>query len=168
MYVYTSPNCMLSAVHQYKYICVRYSTDLKRALNIYLKCITFPPFPVNDVVGNELTVKLADFGMARGVQDKDLYRLAGKAKLPVKWMAPESLLYGEFTPASDVWYVYKHINKYTLYSFVYAYVCELPTIYTHGMYICIYMGSIVAGTISRNAHLLYLSHVRTMCCNADC
>lgn len=54
-------------------------------------------------VGNELVVKLADFGMARGVKDKDLYRIAGKAKLPVKWMAPESLIYGEFTPASDVW-----------------------------------------------------------------
>ena len=48
-------------------------------------------------------MKLADFGMARGVKDKDLYRIAGKAKLPVKWMAPESLIYGEFTPASDVW-----------------------------------------------------------------
>ena len=54
-------------------------------------------------------MKLADFGMARGVKDKDLYRLAGKAKLPVKWMAPESLIYGEFTPSSDVWYVYKHM-----------------------------------------------------------
>lgn len=57
----------------------------------------------NCLVGNELIVKLADFGMARGVKDKDLYRIAGKAKLPVKWMAPESLIYGEFTPASDVW-----------------------------------------------------------------
>ena len=47
--------------------------------------------------------KLADFGMARGVAEKDYYRIAGSAVLPVRWMAPESLLYGFFTSASDVW-----------------------------------------------------------------
>ena len=54
-------------------------------------------------VGNELVIKLADFGMARNVRDKDSYHVAGKARLPVKWMAPESLLYGEFSEATDVW-----------------------------------------------------------------
>ena len=54
-------------------------------------------------VGNELVIKLADFGMARHVRDKDCYRVGGKARLPVKWMAPESLLYGEFSEATDVW-----------------------------------------------------------------
>ena len=58
---------------------------------------------ISFVVGSELTVKLADFGMARGIKDQDFYKLAGKAKLPVKWMAPESILYGEFSSASDVW-----------------------------------------------------------------
>ena len=54
-------------------------------------------------VGNELVIKLADFGMARHVRDKNFYRVDGKARLPVKWMAPESLLYGEFSEATDVW-----------------------------------------------------------------
>ena len=51
-------------------------------------------------------MKLADFGMARGVQQKDYYRIAGQAVLPVRWLAPESLVYGVFTSASDVWYVH--------------------------------------------------------------
>ena len=54
-------------------------------------------------VGPRLEAKLADFGMARGVAEKDYYRIAGSAVLPVRWMAPESLLYGFFTSASDIW-----------------------------------------------------------------
>ena len=56
-------------------------------------------------VGANLQIKIADFGLARGVYDKDYYRVAGRALLPVRWMAPECLLYGVFTTASDVWYV---------------------------------------------------------------
>lgn len=60
----------------------------------------FPPHPA---VGPNLEVKVADFGMARVVQEKDYYRIAGRAVLPVRWMAPESLIYGIFSSASDVW-----------------------------------------------------------------
>lgn len=55
------------------------------------------------IVGPCLDVKLADFGMARRVADKSCYHLVGQAILPVRWMAPESLSYGVFTSASDVW-----------------------------------------------------------------
>ena len=54
-------------------------------------------------VGANLLIKIADFGLARGVYDKDYYRVAGKTFLPVRWMAPECLMYGVFTTASDVW-----------------------------------------------------------------
>ena len=48
--------------------------------------------------------KIADFGLARGIsRDKDYYKIVGPAVLPVRWMAPESLLLGKFTTASDVW-----------------------------------------------------------------
>ncbi|XP_065897502.1 leukocyte tyrosine kinase receptor-like isoform X2 [Dysidea avara] len=57
----------------------------------------------NCLVGVSLTVKLADFGLAREVHDSNYYKVAGRAVLPVRWMAPESLLYGKFTTASDVW-----------------------------------------------------------------
>ena len=57
----------------------------------------------NISVGSDLTAKIADFGMAKGVQERDYYKLAGKALLPVRWLAPECLLYGVFSLASDVW-----------------------------------------------------------------
>lgn len=50
-------------------------------------------------------MKLADFGLARRMEDKDYYLMGGKRVLPVRWMAPESLIYGLSTSASDVWYV---------------------------------------------------------------
>uniref|UniRef100_A0A3B4GCW9 Macrophage stimulating 1 receptor n=1 Tax=Pundamilia nyererei TaxID=303518 RepID=A0A3B4GCW9_9CICH len=51
------------------------------------------------------TVKVADFGMARDVFDKEYYSVQDhrKAKLPVKWMAIESLQTQKFTSKSDVW-----------------------------------------------------------------
>lgn len=50
------------------------------------------------------TVKVADFGMARDVFDKEYYSVQDhrKAKLPVKWMAIESLQTQKFTSKSDV------------------------------------------------------------------
>ncbi|KAG5830619.1 hypothetical protein ANANG_G00312600 [Anguilla anguilla] len=51
------------------------------------------------------TVKVADFGLARDVYDKEYYSIHNKnaVKLPVKWMALESLQTHKFTPKSDVW-----------------------------------------------------------------
>ena len=54
-------------------------------------------------VGEGFKAKLSDFGLARGVHEKDYYKMAARTALPVRWMAPESLLYGKFTIASDVW-----------------------------------------------------------------
>ncbi|VDN02334.1 unnamed protein product [Thelazia callipaeda] len=49
------------------------------------------------------TVKIGDFGMARDVYYHEYYRPAGKRLMPVRWMAPESLMDGKFTMKSDVW-----------------------------------------------------------------
>jgi hypothetical protein len=35
--------------------------------------------------------------------ENDYYRFSRKGMLPVRWMAPESLADGLFTPMSDVW-----------------------------------------------------------------
>lgn len=50
------------------------------------------------------TVKVADFGLARGVLDKEYYSVQQHrhARLPVKWMALESLQTYRFTSKSDV------------------------------------------------------------------
>ena len=62
-------------------------------------------------MGPNLEVKVADFGMARIVQEKEYYKIAGRAVLPVRWMAPESLIYGYFTSSSDVWLVSPVVEK---------------------------------------------------------
>ena len=56
----------------------------------------------NVLVYSETCVKLADFGLSRGVEDQNFYK-AGKGKLPIKWMAPESINFRKFSTASDVW-----------------------------------------------------------------
>ncbi|XP_072937260.1 uncharacterized protein [Epargyreus clarus] len=57
----------------------------------------------NCLVSSRRVVKLADFGMTRLVFENDYYRFSRKGMLPVRWMAPESLALGVFSPASDVW-----------------------------------------------------------------
>ncbi|CAL1682570.1 unnamed protein product [Lasius platythorax] len=48
-------------------------------------------------------VKIGDFGLARNMYKDDYYRMKGETSLPVRWMAPESLVDGIFTSQSDVW-----------------------------------------------------------------
>jgi receptor tyrosine kinase-like orphan receptor 1 len=57
----------------------------------------------NCLVGENLTVKISDFGMARDKYVSDYYRVQTKSLLPVRWMPAESMLYGKFTTESDVW-----------------------------------------------------------------
>lgn len=59
----------------------------------------------NCMLDENYTVKVADFGMARDVFDKEYYSIQDhkRAKLPVKWMAIESLQTQKFTTKSDVW-----------------------------------------------------------------
>ena len=50
-----------------------------------------------------MEVKVADFGLSRDIDSKDYYCSADKqAKLPVKWMALESLTKSVYTSKSDV------------------------------------------------------------------
>lgn len=48
------------------------------------------------------TVKVADFGLTRDVYSKEYYSSENKQRLPVKWMAPESLEQGKYSAKSDV------------------------------------------------------------------
>uniref|UniRef100_A0A8D3CD58 Tyrosine-protein kinase receptor n=1 Tax=Scophthalmus maximus TaxID=52904 RepID=A0A8D3CD58_SCOMX len=57
----------------------------------------------NCMVAEDFTVKIGDFGMTRDIYETDYYRKGGKGLLPVRWMAPESLKDGVFTPHSDCW-----------------------------------------------------------------
>ncbi|XP_063797484.1 macrophage-stimulating protein receptor [Pseudophryne corroboree] len=59
----------------------------------------------NCMLDETFQVKVADFGLARDVFDKEYYsvRRHKNARLPVKWMALESLQTQKFTTKSDVW-----------------------------------------------------------------
>jgi serine/threonine protein kinase len=56
-----------------------------------------------DCSNNKLVVKIADFGLARNLDSDNIYKLKRNNKLPVRWLAPESVLKGVFSIKSDVW-----------------------------------------------------------------
>ncbi|KAA8584446.1 hypothetical protein FQN60_008231 [Etheostoma spectabile] len=56
----------------------------------------------NCLVGENLLVKIGDFGMSRDVYSTDYYRVGGHTMLPIRWMPPESIMYRRFTTESDV------------------------------------------------------------------
>ncbi|XP_078602731.1 uncharacterized protein LOC144876852 [Branchiostoma floridae x Branchiostoma japonicum] len=58
----------------------------------------------NVLVGKDLLVKIADFGLATDVYERGYQRQDAEQKIPVRWMAPERLLReGRYTSKSDVW-----------------------------------------------------------------
>ncbi|CAH3193948.1 unnamed protein product, partial [Porites evermanni] len=57
----------------------------------------------NVLVGDGEKCKVTDFGMARDVHQEDIYNRTSRGRLPVKWTAFESLMYGTYTTQSDVW-----------------------------------------------------------------
>ncbi|XP_063156524.1 protein-tyrosine kinase 2-beta isoform X5 [Candoia aspera] len=56
----------------------------------------------NVLVASPESVKLGDFGLSRYIEDDEYYK-ASVTRLPIKWMAPESINFRRFTSASDVW-----------------------------------------------------------------
>lgn len=46
----------------------------------------------NCLVGENFTIKIADFGMSRNLYAGDYYRVQGRAVLPIRWMAWECIL----------------------------------------------------------------------------
>jgi len=49
----------------------------------------------NCLIGDNLTVKISDFGMSR--QEREYVIGKGQRQLPIKWTAPEALMSGRFT-----------------------------------------------------------------------
>ncbi|GAB6021261.1 hypothetical protein CHUAL_003875 [Chamberlinius hualienensis] len=58
----------------------------------------------NILLTTNLSAKITDFGLSRAVgTGRDYYKASKGGKWPVKWYAPESVNFGTFSHASDVW-----------------------------------------------------------------
>lgn len=65
-----------------------------------------------------MVVKVADFGLAKDVYETSYYRQMKESRLPIKWLAVESMTDRVFTSQSDVvsiehviWVKYHSANK---------------------------------------------------------
>lgn len=52
-------------------------------------------------VDSDLTIKISDFGLCRDIYESDYYKVKHKSRVPVKWMAPESLHDNIYSHQSD-------------------------------------------------------------------
>ncbi|CAL8318162.1 unnamed protein product [Lota lota] len=71
----------------------------------------------NCLVGEEMVVKIADFGLSRNIYSADYYKADENDAIPIRWMPPESIFYNRYTSESDVW----------------AYGVVLWEVFSHGM-----------------------------------
>ncbi|XP_061094805.1 vascular endothelial growth factor receptor 2 isoform X2 [Conger conger] len=67
------------------------------------KCIHRDLAARNILLSDSNVVKICDFGLARDVYKDPDYVRKGDARLPLKWMAPETIFDRVYTTQSDVW-----------------------------------------------------------------
>merc|ERR1711988_1718066 len=58
----------------------------------------------NCLVGNDLNVKISDFGLTRDLRSsREEYYKSSSGMVPVRWTSPESLETAKYSTKSDVW-----------------------------------------------------------------
>lgn len=57
----------------------------------------------NVLITDERVCKVADFGFARDIMGSQVYQRKSEGRLPIRWMAPESLYDNLFSSKTDVW-----------------------------------------------------------------
>jgi serine/threonine protein kinase len=56
----------------------------------------------NIIVGDNNEVKVAGFRLTRIIEEEEYVSRQGE-KLPIRWIEPESILFGKFSTESEVW-----------------------------------------------------------------
>ena len=69
---------------------------------LFSQCVHRDLAARNVLVGDNYTMKIADFGLARDIYKEDVYLKHTTGLLPIKWMAPEALFDKMHTSMSDV------------------------------------------------------------------
>ncbi|XP_037591145.1 vascular endothelial growth factor receptor 3 isoform X2 [Cebus imitator] len=84
---------------------VCYSFQVARGMEFLAsrKCIHRDLAARNILLSESDVVKICDFGLARDIYKDPDYVRKGSARLPLKWMAPESIFDKVYTTQSDVW-----------------------------------------------------------------
>ncbi|XP_009306067.1 vascular endothelial growth factor receptor 3 isoform X1 [Danio rerio] len=82
-----------------------YSFQVARGMEFLAsrKCIHRDLAARNILLSENNVVKICDFGLARDIYKDPDYVRKGNARLPLKWMAPESIFDKVYTSQSDVW-----------------------------------------------------------------
>uniref|UniRef100_A0A674MU93 Vascular endothelial growth factor receptor 3 n=1 Tax=Takifugu rubripes TaxID=31033 RepID=A0A674MU93_TAKRU len=82
-----------------------YSFQVARGMEFLAsrKCIHRDLAARNILLSESNIVKICDFGLARDIYKDPDYVRKGNARLPLKWMAPESIFDKVYTSQSDVW-----------------------------------------------------------------
>ncbi|XP_069058305.1 vascular endothelial growth factor receptor 1 [Pleurodeles waltl] len=84
---------------------ISYSFQVARGMEFLAsrKCIHRDLAARNILLSENNAVKICDFGLARDIYKDPDYVRKGDARLPLKWMAPESIFDKIYTTKSDVW-----------------------------------------------------------------
>lgn len=84
---------------------ISYSFQVARGMEYMAsrKCIHRDLAARNILLSENNVVKICDFGLARDVYKDPDYVRKGDARLPLKWMAPETIFDRVYTTQSDVW-----------------------------------------------------------------
>nr|XP_020499442.1 vascular endothelial growth factor receptor 2 isoform X1 [Labrus bergylta] len=84
---------------------IRYSFQVAKGMDFLSsrKCIHRDLAARNILLSENNVVKICDFGLARDVYKDPDYVRKGDARLPLKWMAPETIFDRVYTTQSDVW-----------------------------------------------------------------
>ena len=67
-------------------------------INIVYKTFSLCCFPLNQTFSS----KIADFGLSKDISTDYYYKPKG-GRVPVRWTAPEAILYKKYSTKSDVW-----------------------------------------------------------------